>query len=176
MTTANLTDSEKIPSFPSWKRQEAAATKLSDTFILRDSSVAVDASRRYLIEQEVLDGSFFIPREMINSGRFAISNITVLTNADYLEFFHTINRYQGANIQHSADVSEDLLEVAKYIGVSARRIYSTFQPDKLAYTKVIFKLWFGAPPFNTKDSWYEEKQAAKIAALYRFCDLPIPSH
>lgn len=168
-------EATKQVSFPTWIHQTARIKSIEDTFNIPTESLSKslteNLSKKEEIEDLLISSSFFLPRDMLTTKGFKYSQITVLTGEEFSELLVAITLDSSVHrtIETRSDVSYSLLSYAKYVGASARY---TRNNDLV----IIFKLWFGEPPFNIKDSWYEEKQAARVTRLYNFCGFSIPQH
>lgn len=119
-----------------WKEKTATARTIADLFDL----ASLPPGSHDQLKQELFASSFFLPAEILNDKRFAISPIYVFPGGQLVSALRDIPKAAATY----CDVSTALLQYAINVGVSIRIDTQT----KKCY--LVFKLWHGKNPWLGK--------------------------
>lgn len=87
------------------------------------------------LDREFIAKAFFLPREILHSGRWKVENIRVCSGNEWQHSEKWV-RKQGAHVSYDPN-SEEIIKAARFVGVSLRKHCLTGE------IFIVVKLWYG---------------------------------
>lgn len=151
-----MTNKQTLPAAEpsnSWQETAAANNYTSDVFNITE----IDKG---LVTKLLIESSFFLPNDILRNKSYRVSPIACLELADFAVFYEIISEME--NVKIHSDTKYQLLAYAKFIGISARKDFTT------GVIHIVLKLWYGNKPHRMKG--FNHEYESRKQSLYTFIE------